>query len=908
MRFVKIPLLCVLIILALALAAQAQTYDCYGKTEVTGCDNLTKSSNDIVRIPFFKGRPGDTVLMPVILEQDSIVVTFRFLIQIDTNWLRPVFISDSTCAIADDDGCIVWNVDTTYIEHIITGRMVKTETTSGEFGPVVDTVNRFNVNLFEQHENIIACNMVPEFTSYDTLVGGDDTIFYVKLAVDEDMPHGTLAKFTFYEQGIYQIIDTIYPPDTCWYDGCNTSETAQAWRDANGVEQTYGIYPKFNLGYNFYFQCDTAYVAADPAPTVVFSADPTSVMVSTSSVLSWTSAYADSVVVRNSSGTRLTGSANGSKSGTIVYTPTAVGTYAFTATAYGTQSRTATANASVTATPSGGGGDEGPVVTASGVLSSYTQGEQIEFVVTATNSTSNQIVITASQLPSNASFGTGTQVVGVSPLSGTFSWTPDFNQSGSYQILFTAIDAGGTTQKYVTLQVEEIEYDRLFSTSKSGNRPVGGLPGRREVQFPIDLVSQQTVYGIQYDMRYSTDYLKLDSFMQSIRTPDYVIYENINTSPGDVRVLTFGLDNEPVLDTSTTAVMYAMFTIDSTAPAWTDLVIYLEDGRESVNPDPFYGSLPLVTDSGLIAVDSLGDVNLDRSIDVADVVNIVGAIIENFTLNSRQFEVADIVRDVAVNVFDLVADINTILGTPLASPAPANPDMVATVSLDYSDLASGGSEMIVIKAEIPDEVAGMQFEVNYDAAALTLGKPVTTDVDDHYSLHSKDNGAGKMKILLYNFASHESGDFIQPGSVELVQIPITAKTGITSGDKTKLRLTEALLSTSVAQAINVSGIDVPLPSGFTLHQNYPNPFNPSTTIKFEIGLGEDGGNQEAHLDIFNILGQHVTTLVDGILPPGEYDVTWDATDKTGQRVATGIYLYRLRVGDERKSKKMLFLK
>jgi len=891
MRFVMIPLLCLLLTLAIAADSVGQVR----------CNNLTKSSNDIVRVPFFKGRPGDVVLMPVILEHDSIVTTFQFLIQIDTTWLRPVFTRDSSCAIADDIGCLVWNVDTTYVEHLITGRMLKTDTTQGEFGPVIDTINQFLVNMFQGAENILSCNMTPDFTHLDSLRGGEDTIFYVKLQVDPDMPHGTLAQFIFYESDITIETDT----GIIYVGGCNTSQMSQEWTTAGGETETYLVYPRFNLGYNFYFQADTAYVAPDPAPTVLFTADPTNIQVGGSSILAWSSTYADSVVIRNSSGVRMTGAANGQRSGSILYTGTVAGTYAFTATAYGTQGRTAIANATVVVQGTTG---NGPTVNVTGVAASYTQGEQIEFVVTATNTSGGQITITASQMPANASFGTSNQVIGVSPLSGSFSWTPDFNQSGSFQVLFTAADAGGSTPRYVTLQVEQIQYDRLFSTSKAGNRPVGGRPGRREVQFPIDLVSQQTVYGIQFDMDYPTEFLRLDSFVQSIRIPDYVIYENNGVNPGEVRVLTFGLDNEAVLDTTTTAIMYAMFTIDSSAAPWSDLVIHLDNGRESVNPDPSYGSLPLVTDSGLIAVDSLGDVNLDRSIDVADAVNIVASIIETFTLTTRQFEVADVVSDAAVNVFDLVADVNVILGTPLPAPAPADPNQTAVLALSYSDIATGGNEMVVVNGELPDEVAAMQLEVNYDAGAVSFGKPVKTIADAHYALHYHDNGAGKMRILLYNFANHVSGDFIQPGNVDLVQIPVTAKTGITSGDKTKIRLTEALLSTSAAQAINVSGVDVPLPTGFTLHQNYPNPFNPSTTIRFDIGVGGEGGAQEARIDVFNILGQHVNTLVDGLYPPGEYEVTWDATDDSGQRVATGIYLYRLKVGDERKTKKMLFLK
>jgi hypothetical protein len=361
------------------------------------------------------------------------------------------------------------------------------------------------------------------------------------------------------------------------------------------------------------------------------------------------------------------------------------------------------------------------------------------------------------------------------------------------------------------------------------------------------------------------------------------------------------------MDTNTTAILHAYITIDSSAVPWTDYVIYLDNGRESVNPDPGVGSLPLVTDSGLVVVDSLGDVNLDRSIDVADAVNIVAYIIGTFDLPPRQFEVADVITNDSVNVFDLVADVNTIFNEVLPAPVPSAPGNPAVLALDYGDLVGGASDFLVVRSEMPEEVAGVQLELNYDPAAISFGSPRLTQDDAHFALHANDNGQGRMKILLYNFAPYYSDDHIQPGEVDLVEIPITAYADIKADDKTKIRLTEALVANSVAGSIAVSGVDVPLPTGFTLQQNYPNPFNPTTTIVFELGVS-GASMQQVKLDIFNILGQHVTTLVDGTYPAGEHEVVWDATDSYGQRVATGIYLYRLKVGDERKTKKMLFLK
>jgi hypothetical protein len=94
-----------------------------------------------------------------------------------------------------------------------------------------------------------------------------------------------------------------------------------------------------------------------------------------------------------------------------------------------------------------------------------------------------------------------------------------------------------------------------------------------------------------------------------------------------------------------------------------------------------------------------------------------------------------------------------------------------------------------------------------------------------------------------------------------------------------------------------------LPTDFSLHQNHPNPFNPSTEIRFSIPRVSD-----VTLEIFNVLGQRITTLVDKRLPAGEHAVQWDGCDMDGKRVASGIYLYRLTAGEFSTSKQMILSK
>jgi hypothetical protein len=93
------------------------------------------------------------------------------------------------------------------------------------------------------------------------------------------------------------------------------------------------------------------------------------------------------------------------------------------------------------------------------------------------------------------------------------------------------------------------------------------------------------------------------------------------------------------------------------------------------------------------------------------------------------------------------------------------------------------------------------------------------------------------------------------------------------------------------------------PCDFVLFQNYPNPFNPATNIEFV--LPKSG---QVKIEIFNILGQKIRTLVDECLKPGHKLVDWDGKDDSGKEVSSGIYFYRIATDEFSEAKKMLLLK
>jgi hypothetical protein len=93
------------------------------------------------------------------------------------------------------------------------------------------------------------------------------------------------------------------------------------------------------------------------------------------------------------------------------------------------------------------------------------------------------------------------------------------------------------------------------------------------------------------------------------------------------------------------------------------------------------------------------------------------------------------------------------------------------------------------------------------------------------------------------------------------------------------------------------------PRNFSLRGNFPNPFNPTTAILYTLQRTSD-----VRIDIFNIQGQRVTSMQLPAQNAGFHTVTWDGTDRMRQKVGSGVYFYRVRVGDEAEVRKMVLLK
>jgi len=108
-----------------------------------------------------------------------------------------------------------------------------------------------------------------------------------------------------------------------------------------------------------------------------------------------------------------------------------------------------------------------------------------------------------------------------------------------------------------------------------------------------------------------------------------------------------------------------------------------------------------------------------------------------------------------------------------------------------------------------------------------------------------------------------------------------------------------IVTTSI---VSVDDVQV-LPTAYGLSQNYPNPFNPTTSIEFALPQAS-----EVSLEIYNLLGQKVRTLINGYVPAGYINTSWDGLDQSGKDMSSGTYIYRLQTGELSFTKKMVLMK
>jgi len=293
-----------------------------------------------------------------------------------------------------------------------------------------------------------------------------------------------------------------------------------------------------------------------------------------------------------------------------------------------------------------------------------------------------------------------------------------------------------------------------------------------------------------------------------------------------------------------------------------------------------------------------------RSVNVADLMRLVylvagvvetPKVVDYFGLDldkSGDFDYPDITAELAIwrGEETLLASAGGELATD------------AKVALAYEAVDKANANLMVTLENNGVLNMGV-FRIKYDTEQYVLGDAVPDARLKDLTVVSHNNEAeGEYSVVVVNV----NGRAIVSGSGAILTIPVSAV-----GEKFDGMGEVSLLNAGFEEGVQVElsqealALKVQLPKAFALSQNFPNPFNPSTTIAFDIPEGKEAN---VRLNVYNMRGQLIRTLVDEVKSEGSYQIQWDGSDNYGRRVSSGVYFYRITTGEFSQTRKMVILK
>tara|TARA_R110002124_G_scaffold201629_1_gene368179 strand:+ start:322 stop:5559 length:5238 start_codon:yes stop_codon:yes gene_type:complete len=303
----------------------------------------------------------------------------------------------------------------------------------------------------------------------------------------------------------------------------------------------------------------------------------------------------------------------------------------------------------------------------------------------------------------------------------------------------------------------------------------------------------------------------------------------------------------------------------------------------------------------------LGDVSLNGKVQSFDASKIlrVAALLD--TLNATQQNVADVSGNGTVSAMDASFILQYVVGLIEAFPAELNSKSRTDMnSIEGTEdmILSLGQAVSVSETEftVPvyiDQVSKLyssEIELKFDENNLELVETMHSSIISDAMISENQSSRG-----IYTLAFAASKAISESGEVVTLTFRIKDENSSPSISIKRFQVNELDLTTT---SVSNEDVAINIPDEFNLYQNYPNPFNPSTTIGFDV----PNARTQVRLEIYNILGQRVKTLVNDVYTAGRYKVIWDGTNNVGGQVSTGVYIYRLQAGDIVQSKKLTFIK
>ena len=230
-----------------------------------------------------------------------------------------------------------------------------------------------------------------------------------------------------------------------------------------------------------------------------------------------------------------------------------------------------------------------------------------------------------------------------------------------------------------------------------------------------------------------------------------------------------------------------------------------------------------------------------------------------------------------------------------------NDEPLAAIDIPLK-FGNAGDGIVLDRVEFPEDgrVGGFDFQfkrINNDAKTVLIGL-----ISSVYDLKT-DMAPGDDAVAYLHFTVTDeqlSGvtlDLDDPRTSKHTLMLIENRV-LEGGGREVVEIVPEFAKTTISLKAGVN-----LPKEYSLRGNYPNPFNAKTIISFALPQ-----ESKVTLDIYNILGQKVKTLVDGAMPAGYHNLEWNGTDVNGLGVSSGVYLYKLKADNFTRVNRMTFLK
>jgi hypothetical protein len=441
----------------------------------------------------------------------------------------------------------------------------------------------------------------------------------------------------------------------------------------------------------------------------------------------------------------------------------------------------------------------------------------------------------------------------INSVSGVFTWKPTYAQAGTYNVVVSITDGQFTTTTTDTITVNNVNRAPAFSP--------------------------KTMAVTVKD----TDTLKV-TLAATDADSDPVTYSVISVTP------------------ATTAAPVVSGTTLTWKPAFADagntyaILVLASDGVTTGNgPKPGTDTLTVnVTVNRSIA---RGDVDKNGTVSAADASLVLKHVAGlQLITDPAALYAADATGNGQITAYDAAY----ILYYASFGSFPT-----AASSTDTHSLAKMGEAAGTLSWSSP--------EATKDVDVLKVGLNISNSANVYAVQLSSRLNASLASVEGVNAAIPEGWEMQWSFVSGELRVAMAGATPLPSGTvatiMVRLKDKESRLSFSTDAVLNeaaqsVGAVEVAaVPATFALDQNYPNPFNPSTTVRYQIP-----NNANVNLDIYNLQGQKIRTLVSKEQKAGYYSVVWDGRNEAGQTVSSGLYLYRVQAGSFVATHKMLMIK